>query len=349
MPDEELQRRVDVLRSDCKDESGKAFNNFLCPILHIDEPVELCRGHVIPDAFKTCNEWVPQRKDIDAFYGSMAEAEFIGAIKDQSKSAFEKWVDPELNRRHRPRFRVNDVELPYYFPKEPANVPGHTSVKLVGVDGETLCNVVVKKSFDEMKALNPREFQVIVERDYRPAVIASVLKAAHLTLFQMLGYRHVFSPGGQYLAAILKQFYLAQRQRPRDELQAALAAHFQPLVRMVSQMHIQGECNLRGTVMDKRILACMGAKEGPFAMGVIVPAGTDAFCVWLPAGEGKAIDTYLGFLSEPPTSIAAKLLQFFPSSADRAARWATAPSEPFRIDLSRERPSTHAEAESDVS
>src|SRR5437016_1764769 len=103
MATDDLTASLEHLRSDFQAENGSAFKHFFCPFLHIDEPAELCRAHVINEIFGTCNAWVPQRKDFDGFYGSRVEADFISAIQDRSKSPLEKWIDPALNRLHRPQ------------------------------------------------------------------------------------------------------------------------------------------------------------------------------------------------------------------------------------------------------
>ena len=90
---------------------GSPFRHFFCPILRTDEPGELCKGHVIPEAFGTSNAWVPQRTDVDNFFGTVAEADFIAAVEDRDKTAFEKWLNPKLNKRHRPRLKAKGVEL----------------------------------------------------------------------------------------------------------------------------------------------------------------------------------------------------------------------------------------------
>jgi hypothetical protein len=82
-----------------------------------------------------------------------------------------------------------------------------------------------------------------------------------------------------------------------------------------------------------------------FAIGVIVPAGSDSFCVFLPAEDGRTIDTYLGFLKEPPQSIAVKLFKFCPATTHEAAKFITAPTDPFRIDLSASLPNGTRNAE----
>lgn len=333
MTDNELNIRVEQLRAAFEKETGRSFTHFFCPILHSDEPEKLCKGHIIPKAFGTCNIWVPQRADIDNFYGSVAEADFIAAVQDRSKTPFEKWVDPTLRKRHRPCIEFGGVRLPHYFPNEHVGAPGHTSVQVVGNNGETICNVVVKMSPQAMKSLPGNTLTIAVERDYRPALVASLLKAAHLTLFRMLGYNHVFSPDGEQLAHILRTFFVTHRETPRNQLQEPIAAHFRRYSDMISPMMVKDASVLQGTVTDNRVLGCIGGSEGIFAIGVVVKAGSDMFCVFLPSSDGKTLDTYFGFLKDPPPSIAVRLLEYCPADGKEEARWITAPGEPLRIPL----------------
>jgi hypothetical protein len=332
--EEEVKRRVEVLRADYQLEVGYAFEHFYCPILHVDQATELLRGHVINEKLGY-NLWVPQRRDLDSFYGTAAEADFIAAVQDHSKTALEKWLDPKMNRRHKPRLMLKGEEVQHYFTEKPANVPaGHTSVKMVGPAGETLCNFAIKKSQEDLKSLQAETCQIVVNQDYRPAVIASVLKAAHLTMFHLLKYRHVFSPAGLYLASILREYFLEHGKDKKKKNKSALAAHFKPYASMISPMILKNKEALRGTAIDNRMIVCIGATEGIFASGVIVPAGgAEAFCVFLPKGEGNTIDTYVGFLKEPPASFQARFMQFSPADDRNEAKWLTPNTEAIRIEL----------------
>ena len=330
MPDIELQRRIEQLRADYQVAVGSPFEHFFCPILHIDEPSEWCRGHIVPEAFSTCNAWVPQRKDIDNFYGTVAEADFISAVASQGKTAFDKWIDADLNRLVKPRLELEGKDIGHYFTKKPSQVPGQTAIQVTGQDGKLLNNLVIKKSSEELAALHGQTLHVVVEHDFRPAVIASVLKAAHLTMFRMLGYKHVFSPAGRYLAAILGEFYKVHGDKRGHDLKDALATYFRRYACMISCAMLDRSV-LAGTVTDNRFLACIGATRGMFATGTFVDAGKDAFCVWLPAGDG--IDTYLGFVNEPPVSVLAKILRFCPATEHGEASFTTSDEEPFRMEL----------------
>jgi hypothetical protein len=329
MSDVELNRRVDLLRADYQQVMGRPFEHFFCPILLIDQPGELCRGHVIPEGFGTSNVWIPQRKDVDNFYGAITEADFIEVIQDQGKTPFEKWLDPKMNRRHRPHLEANGKKLDYYFPKKLTDVLGHTPIQIVTPAGETISNVVIKTSKEEMRNLPNMQIQVVVDRDFRPAVIASVLKATHLTMFNMIGYRHVFSPGGHYLASILRDFYQMEIPDEPGAQEASLLNHFQPLEGLIAPAILQDKSFLAGTVTDNRVLACMGSSEGMFSIAVVIQAGADAFFVFLPAECN--IDTYLGFIKEPNTSIRVKLMEYHPATEGEEPKFTTTPDDGFRI------------------
>ncbi len=334
---ERLNTRVEKLKADFQAETGIPFRHFFCPFLHVDEPAPLCEGHIINEAFGTCNAWVPQRQDFDNFFGSRVEADFVSAVQGRSKTAFQKWIDPTLNRRYRPQLFSKGVAVEHYMTKEikPA-VPGQTPLVMTTEGGDILGNLVIKKAPDELKALHATDMQVVAvpPSTFVPAIIASVLKAAHLTMFNLLGYGHVFSTAGLYLAGILREFYEKFRGTKKRSLAREIAAAFLPHASLISPVIIKNPSVLAGTVMDNRLLVAIGGTEGIFATGVLIPAGPDdAFCVWLPSGQGKTIDTYLGFLKEPPPSIAVKLVHFCPADGQQEAHWITSKEEPIRLPL----------------
>jgi hypothetical protein len=329
-----LQERLEEFRADYASVTGHPFQHFFCPILFKDEPGELCKGHIIPDVFGTCSSWVPQRKDIDNFYGSVAEKDFFGFIEDRPKTPVDIWHNRDSRGRHSPLLKYNEKSVDHYFPKEGQSIPpGHSPMRVVS-DGKTLCDIVIKDSTEEARKLSGKEFRIVIEQDYRPSIIASVLKAAHLTMFHMLGYKHVFSPAGIYVASTLKQFFATHKGTTGKKRRQAFAAHFHQYGRMISRMVLIDRAVLGGTIVDSQILACIGGTEGVFALGVIIPVGNDACCVFLPP-EGNTIGTYFNFLNEPPPSILVRHLRFRASTSDGGQPcFVTSPGEPVRIDLS---------------
>lgn len=329
----EIKRRLEKLNEDHREKYGKRFEHFLCPILLKDEPAELIKGHVIPDALKTCQVWVPQRRDIDGFYGVVAESDFQLAVRDRQKSAMEILLNRDLNRAHRPSIEFQGETLPHYSPRDIKKVEGQTPIQIVTGQGEKIGDVVVKRSAEFMMNLRGKEAQIVVERNFVASVKASVLKAAHLTMFRMLGYSHVYSPAGIHLAEILRSFFLRNSGRSRRELGDELESHFGPWACMISPVVMHDETLCRGTILDNRVFGCWASSGGFFALAVLVPAANDMFCVFLPTDDGTQIDTYYSFLKEPPPSIAVKLLQFVPPDGTHDGKWETGDCDPVRIPL----------------
>ena len=84
------------------------------------------------------------------------------------------------------------------------------------------------------------------------AALASLIKAAHLTLFEMLGYRYALSAGGYFVGKdILGQFFLNNCGQSMRKILKNAVAHFQEFVYMVqpveSQEFVSGERLLIGS------------------------------------------------------------------------------------------------------
>jgi hypothetical protein len=63
-------------------------------------------------------------------------------VLDRTKTAFQKWIDPKLNRRYQP-------------------VPGHTRLVVTNAGGDILGKLVIKKAPDEVKELHATDMQVV--------------------------------------------------------------------------------------------------------------------------------------------------------------------------------------------
>ena len=81
----QVKKRLEDLRSDHESVTGSPFKHFLCPILFRDDDTELCRAHVINKSFQESDRsWTVQRADVDAWYGSMFEADFWRSKRETS-------------------------------------------------------------------------------------------------------------------------------------------------------------------------------------------------------------------------------------------------------------------------
>ena len=151
-----------------------------------------------------------------------------------------------------------------------------------------------------------------------------MIKAAHLTFFKLFGYKYVFSVTGCYLASILRDFF--QKYNRPDVMRYFSQVE---IMNMVVPLTEVGE-QLKGTVTDGRLLSVFGSSGNIYAMGVIVNAGKDTFCVFVPGME-STIDTYFGFLRERPKSIAVKVTQWVQATASEEAHFGIPKGEPTRL------------------
>ena len=66
-------RRLERHRTDHQEVTGEPFKHFFCPILFVDDDVQLMRGYAINKQLTVRGRWAVQRSDIDNFYGRMFE------------------------------------------------------------------------------------------------------------------------------------------------------------------------------------------------------------------------------------------------------------------------------------
>ena len=135
---DEIQRQLRKLQKDHECVVGQPFKHFVCPILLIDEEIELCMGHVVNQVFRSSTRTtIVQRSDVDAFFGSRFEADFYTLVRSKGKSLSEILFDNKLNREVRPRLSVDGKNLAHYRyeghkPKE------HALLRMEASDGKSM-------------------------------------------------------------------------------------------------------------------------------------------------------------------------------------------------------------------
>lgn len=334
--DRELERRIAACRADYETHYGRPCRHFVCPILGRDEDVEMCRGHMV--SLGSNDIWVPQRKDVDNFYGSVVEADLATVMKDRGKDPWELLFNPSSRKRHRFQMTHKGEAVKFYFP-QPSHqpVPNHTRIEIRDSSDEIFCNLAITKSPDDLAP--DTRLDLIVERDFRPPVVAPILKAAHLTLFRMNGYNHVISSGGVLLGDILKVFF-EQHEGSHAVPEEAVERYFSRYTSMIAPLVVKKADFLNGTAEDNMLLLCEGATQGPYAMGAVVKVKADRFCVFVPTDLGATIDTYVSFLNEPPPFVTARIMRFCDGSDGKGTRWEVAPKT-RQIFLNQDMPPDH--------
>jgi hypothetical protein len=139
----------------------------------------------------------------------------------------------EIPRQFTP-IKLDDVELPVPF-----------GLKMPPTDAKTA---------------QGKHWEVEISRDIRIPMLVSVIKAAHLTLFHMLGYNYVLSAGGYFVGhQILGEFFLHNYDKPKADVLKAANPFFREYVHMVRPL-ISDTFNFQGTVTDNALLICVSSR-----------------------------------------------------------------------------------------
>src|SRR5215207_8302615 len=94
-----VKSRIEELRADYTQIEGKPFSHFYCPILFKDEDTPLCRAHIINKAFSdSVRASTVQRADVDRFYGSRFESDFIDIQMFRDTSPLEILADNKRSK-----------------------------------------------------------------------------------------------------------------------------------------------------------------------------------------------------------------------------------------------------------
>lgn len=299
-----VRHRLEELRADYAQTIGQPFAHFYCPMLFKDEDVPLCQAHIINCALPdTPRDWTVQRSDVDNFYGSRFEADFIAILYNENRSPARVLTDKTLSKRFRPRILVDAEPVDYYVAT--GDVPDHFTPIEYSHDGQS---VELGLKIPPQDFVAEAELEVEIAKDVRMPALVSLVKAAHLTLFDMLGYRYALSAGGRFVGwEILGKFFYQNDDKPSAE--AFENAHsffheFQHMVRPVQSLNL----DLRGTVTDNKLVVCRGPGRSPWALIVFIRTSRSMHAVMIPVfDQPDAVATFLGFLNNRNESVKGSL------------------------------------------
>jgi hypothetical protein len=299
-----LKSRLEELRADYAQTTGQPFTHFYCPMLFKDEHVPLCQAHIINRAFPdTTRHWTVQRSDVDSFYGSSFEADFIDILYKERGSPGRVLTDKTLSRRLRPRILADHEPVEYFIAND--DVPeGFTPIEYHH-DGQSVA-LGLKLGPEDLAA--DRGLEIEIAKDLRIPALVSLIKAAHLTLFHMLGYRYALSAGGYFVGRqILGEFFYKNYGRPKAEVLANAHPFFREFVHMVRPVGSL-DLDLQGTVTDTKLFICMGSGRSPWAWIVFIKTSRSLHGVMLPViGQPDKVATFLRFLQDDNNSIQGSL------------------------------------------
>ena len=299
-----MRNRLNRLNSDCEEVWGFPVHHFFCPLLYLDENVEWCQAHIINQAFSNSDRsWTIQRKDIDSFYGRYFEAEFVLLQEKGRYKADEVMENKKLRKRLRPQLTIDNEIVEYYFPK--GNIPdNHTLVKLLAPD--RIIELAVKKSADEIRNSRPERLGMQIDKNIQLSALVSLIKAAHLTLFHLCGYRHVFSAGGFFLGRLfLGNFFLMNQHLSRMGILESAADYFAPFSNLVRPMLTNPLC-LKGTLTDHWLFVSLN-KNRIWALLIFIRTEEHMHAVVTPLLENREdIIRCAEFLQKPSSTLKVK-------------------------------------------
>jgi hypothetical protein len=295
----DVAHRLELHRSDFERVHGKPFEHFFCPILGVDEPIvypnRLIEGHVINRAFRnTPRDWVVQRQDVDSFYGSRFEADFETLQHRNKLNPVEVYSDPTLVRKLDAKILLNDKPVEQTF--QPSPPPTRFTRLQLGEEPNSP-SVTIKMTQQEVAKAAGERWEFEIDKDLEIPALASLIKAAHLTMFHLVGYRYATSATGLFIGRdILGEFFKLNVGRPRKEALATARTYFQPFTNMINEIaRVAGW--YQGTIRDNRVAVCYSTSGPIWAFIVLIPTDGRMHAVMLPAFDfADAVPTFLGFL-----------------------------------------------------
>jgi hypothetical protein len=311
---QQTKNRLERHRTDYAQTTGHPFKHFFCPILFDDVATKLIRGHIINEAFRGSSlAWVIQRADVDSFFGAYFEGDFELSQYLKKSQPWDHFSDKKLFSNVRPRisFRGNEIQYFLWRPKQPDEVPprGFAVVELKHLDKSV--DICVQDGGREMMA-NVGHWNVVTQKNLRLPAFVSILKAAHLSMFAMLGYRYALSDAGRFIGEdILGRFFrLARHLKTKKQAQEDALAFFRQYQHII-QYSIPSTTILAGTLSDGYVNLCATAEGRLWGMIMFVKIQEYLMAALLPyPDDPEAFALYLDFLKNDHEQIHVMVGQF---------------------------------------
>lgn len=307
----DVKSKLEKLRDDYSQIIGRPFIHFYCPILFKDEETPLCQAHIINEAFRNSpRAWTVERRDIDSFYGSNFEADFIAIqYKTENWSPGEIITDKTLSNKLSPRILVAGEPVDYFFAQ--GNIPEDYTRIEIESNGKSV-QLGLKMHPQEFITATEQTWQIEINKDVRLPALVSLIKAAHLTLFEMLGYHYALSAGVHFVGRqILGEFFLQNRERTsKREILENAHSFFREFVHMVRPIQ-SCALGIRGTITDRLLLVCRGNSSTNWAFVVFIRTLQQLHAVMIPVFEQlDAAATFINFLKNDNDLVEANFCRF---------------------------------------
>lgn len=191
-------------------------------------------------------------------------------------------MDRELSNKFRPQVLFGGELVPHFVVRGP--VPDHFTEAIIGGPKGAI-RLGLKIHPDHAPAAMSKGCEILIEKDIRLPALVALLKAAHLTLFDMLGYRYALSAGGSFLGwTVLGDFFLQNRDLSKADVLKNASSHFRKFANMVRPV-LPPATTVQDTVTDRFLFVCQCEAQPPWALIVFIRTSNLLHAVVVPVFE----------------------------------------------------------------
>ena len=156
-----IEYKLNKLKTDYYQNIGQSFDHFFCPIMFKDEDVELCKAHVINQAFPNSSRaWTVQRKDIDGFFGANFEADSFAVLYKENQFFGDTITDRKLSNLFKPEILLDGNPVDFF--KAQGEVPANFTRIEFDNEGE-LVHLDLKMSPENVQSFSDHEWEFFFE------------------------------------------------------------------------------------------------------------------------------------------------------------------------------------------
>jgi hypothetical protein len=245
---------------------------------------------------------------VDNFYGSRFESDFVNIQYRGQHLTGSVLADPSLSKKLRPKMRIGDEDVEHFVASEP--VPDRfTETMVAGPNGPIRLGLKIHP--DGAGTALGKNWSIAIEKDIRLPALVSILKAAHLTMFDMLGYSYALSAGGHLVGwDILGKLFLSNNALKKADVIANAEAHFKEFANMARPV-LNPPADLHGTASDRFVFVCRCDAETPWGFIVFVRTSHLVHAALLPVLEtDSAAERFVAFLKRRRLQDQGKSLPF---------------------------------------
>jgi hypothetical protein len=220
--------------------TGQRTDKFICPLtLEPCELDEITRGHIINEPIPYAhNRKVLVGKSPDSFFGTRVEESFI---RFASMSGMNMLDIMDGHQTFDVRFREGGPTFKAFVvpPQMVEKTRKHLPVVPLTIEGKTVhigLKNTPKDSPDVPKETSVGRAELMLSETHLPAHwVASMLKVAHLTMFDMIRYRALFDPSADMLRRTLVGYFYDRASRE------AAPDYFRPFENAVKVVGLNGD------------------------------------------------------------------------------------------------------------